>query len=187
LLALLPGSRKQEVERMLGTMLSAASQFPDLQPVVAKAPSLPASLYHGFLRGWPSAKMVDGQAYDLLYHARAALVTSGTATLETALFRVPQVVCYKAGAVSYALAKRLVNKDLSYISIVNLIAAEQVVEELIQDDFTEGNCAAALAKLMDERHRQRIASGYRLVEGKLAGGHGAAQVAKDILTILSPS
>src|SRR5690606_2724099 len=116
---ILPGSRKQEVQKKLPVMLSMARYFADYQFVVAKAPSLEASFYEPFLAPYPNVMTVSAKTYALLLHARAALVTSGTATLETALFGVPEVVCYKGNPISYQIAKRLIK--VKYISLVNLI------------------------------------------------------------------
>jgi lipid-A-disaccharide synthase len=180
IIALLPGSRRQEVTRMLGVMLQVSTLFPDYQFVVAGAPSLEPAFYQRFLTASPSAKMVHGQTYDLLHHAKAALVTSGTATLETALFKVPQVVCYKAGSLSYRLARWLVNKDLAFISIVNLIADKKVVEELIQADFTVENCAQFLRLLFSDKSSTQIENGYQTVIEKLGTRKGAQLAASEI-------
>ena len=131
IVALLPGSRKQEISRLLNVMLSVVPSFPDYQFVIAGAPSMDESFYNS-ITGESQVKIVKGQTYRLLQNATAALVTSGTATLETALWGVPEVVCYKANGLSYFIAKRIV--DIKYISLVNLIMDKQVVTELIQDD-----------------------------------------------------
>lgn len=185
IVAILPGSRQQEVVRMLETMLRAAAFFPDYQFVVAKAPSLELAFYEQFLAGFPSVKLVENQTYDLLQNAHAALVTSGTATLETALFRVPQVVCYKAGAVSYRLARWLVNKDLKYISIVNLIAGDRVVEELIQGDFTPEGTVASLRKILDGNLRNEVLEGYERVRNLLGPTNCAERAAGFIVGALT--
>jgi lipid-A-disaccharide synthase len=132
ILALLPGSRKQELRKKLPLMLKAAEAFHDShQVVIAGAPNLPVSFYHEFQLG-DQVSLIQNQTYQLLSQADIALVTSGTATLETALFRVPQVVCYKSSALSYRIAKALVN--IKFISLVNLILDKEVVRELIQQD-----------------------------------------------------
>ncbi len=181
IIALLPGSRRQEVARMLGEMLKVSTFFPDYQFVVASVPSLGRAFYEPFLTGFPSVKLVEDQTYDLLQNAHAALVTSGTATLETALFRVPQVVCYKASQLSYQLARRLVNKDLKYISIVNLIAGTPVVEELIQAEFNEKNAAAALNAMLKKEKRAAVLKGYETVR-KLLGPSDCAERAANFIT-----
>src|SRR5690606_23741959 len=133
LIALLPGSRKQELARILPLMRTVASRFPSWQFAVATVSNLDASLYEA-LRGLPNVRFVEEDTYSLLEIANAAIVTSGTATLETALFRVPPVVVYRTSSFSYTLAKRLIR--VPYISLVNLIADKGVVRELIQNDAT---------------------------------------------------
>ena len=131
IIALLPGSRKQEISRMLSIMLSVVDQFSEYQFVIAGAPSQPLSFYQPFLN--KNIAIIENKTYDLLPHATAALVVSGTATLETAIFKVPQVVCYKTGWLFYRLAKMVVK--IKYISLVNLIADREVATELIQDEL----------------------------------------------------
>lgn len=180
IIAILPGSRQQEVARMLEPMLQVSALLPDYQFVVAKAPSLGRAFYDSFLNEFPSVKLVENQTYDLLQHTHAALVTSGTATLETALFRVPQVVCYKAGSISYQLARWLVNKDLKFISIVNLIAGKQVVEELIQGDFTTEKTAISLCSILSGEPRIKVQMGYGGLRQQL-GPSGCAERAADFI------
>jgi lipid-A-disaccharide synthase len=134
-------------------MLEASKAFPIYQFVVAKAASLEDDFYSGFLNAYPNIKSVTNKTYGLLAQSTAALVTSGTATLETALFGVPQVVCYKGSAVSYQIAKRLVK--IKYISLVNLIMDKEVVKELIQDDLTVANVTRELENIL--HNEQRIA------------------------------
>jgi lipid-A-disaccharide synthase len=145
IIALLPGSRKQEVEQMLEVMLGVVTQFPEHQFVIAAIRNLPESFYEPFSRV-PHVSIVYEQTYDLLANAEAALVTSGTATLETALFEVPQVVCYKTGAISYMIARALI--QIEYISLVNLIAGKEVVKELIQQNFNVPALAYELKKIL---------------------------------------
>ena len=133
IIALLPGSRTQEVQKMLSLMLSVSTDFEEYEFVIAGAPSLEKEFYTPFLKEG-NVKFIQNKTYDLLSIASAALVTSGTATLETALFKVPQVVCYRANWVSYQIAKRIIT--LEYISLVNLIMQKEVVPELIQNDLT---------------------------------------------------
>ncbi|MCS7073930.1 MAG: lipid-A-disaccharide synthase, partial [Bacteroidia bacterium] len=128
-IALLPGSRKQEISRMLPVMLETTTHFPNEKFVIAGAPSLDKAFYQPFLRKYPSVQFVQNQTYPVLASAKAALVTSGTATLETALWNVPEVVCYAGEWFSYQIAKRIVS--VPYISLVNLILARQAVKELI--------------------------------------------------------
>ena len=187
IIALLPGSRKQEIARMLQVMLHVSALFPDYQFVVAGAPSLEKAFYQPFLRAFPTVKMLEGQTYDLLQHAIAALVTSGTATLEAALFNVPQVVCYKGGAVSFFFARKLVNKDLKFISIVNLIADERVVEELIQNNFTSEKAADNLRRLLQVEHRNQVLKGYEKLRKQIDTHGGAALAASQIVAALQIS
>ena len=144
IVALLPGSRKQEITKMLSVMTSVADSFDDYQFVIAGAPGQDDSFYKQFLTN-SNIKFISNQTYNLLSISHAALVTSGTATLETALFKVPEVVCYKGNWISYQIAKRIIT--LKYISLVNLIMDRLVVEELIQDDFNKETLIDALKKI----------------------------------------
>src|ERR1700733_3303628 len=146
LIALLPGSRKQEILMKLPVMLEASRHFPDFQFVVAEAPGQDPAFYDEVLKNYPRAGRVSNQTYSLLMHARAACVTSGTATLETALFGVPEVICYKGSRISYQIAKRLIK--VKYISLVNLIMNIPVVKELIQDKMNAQNISDELRKLV---------------------------------------
>lgn len=178
IVALLPGSRLQEIGNMLSLMLKTAVQFPDIQFVVAAAPSVEPKVYQQMM-GAENVKVVYDQTYALLQQASAALVTSGTATLETALFGIPQVVCYKGNRISYAIARRIV--DIRFISLVNLIMDKEVVKELIQNDLTVENMITALKEILpDGVKRQEILSDYRLLKEKL-GGTGASQRAARII------
>ena len=132
IIALLPGSRKQEITKMLSVMLSVVDQFKDYEFVIAGAPSQSFDFYKAII-GSKNISFVNNKTYDLLSLSNAALVASGTATLETALFKVPQVVCYKGSNISYQIAKRIIT--LKFISLVNLIMDREVVKELIQNDF----------------------------------------------------
>jgi lipid-A-disaccharide synthase len=170
-IALLPGSRKQEITKMLEGMLSVIEDFPDYQFVVAGAPSQDYAFYEQFLKG-KDVKFVPNRTYDLLSVAHAALVTSGTATLETALFKVPEVVCYKGGWISYQIAKRIIT--LKYISLVNLIMDEEIVKELIQENFNTKNIRQELQKILTPEHRVTLLKQYDLLEKKL-GGDGASE------------
>lgn len=174
ILALLPGSRKQEIESKLPIMAAMHSHFPDHELIVAKAPSTDLDLYRRAL-GSQDLRIVEGRTYDLLEAADMAMVTSGTATLETALFAVPQVVCYKGNPLSYQIAKRVV--DIKYISLVNLIMDSEVVTELIQGGLTAETLKAALADIApDGRKRQETLTTYALLKERL-GGVGASQKA----------
>lgn len=171
IIAVLPGSRKQEITKMLEIMLSIAPKFDKYQFVIAGAPSQNIDLYKPFLNQ-PNIGFVANQTYNLLQFATAAIVTSGTATLETALFKVPEVVCYKSSWVSYQIAKRIIT--LQYISLVNLIMNQETVTELIQKNCNTINLETELHKLLDPENRQRIAKQYKELETKL-GGIGASQ------------
>lgn len=177
IIALLPGSRKQEVQKMLDVMLSVKKDFPDYQFVIAGAPSLPDAFYHPFLKG-DKVEFVSNKTYTLLKHSHAAMVTSGTATLETALFGIPQVVCYKGNWISYQIAKRIITLD--YISLVNLIMKREVVKELIQNHLTTKNLKTELSKIVEGAERERMLSDYELLKEKL-GGKGASQMAAQLI------
>ena len=176
IIALLPGSRKQEVEKMLQLMLSVRPYFADYQFVIAGAPSLGKDFYQKFVDA--DVHFVSNKTYDLLRCSKAALVTSGTATLETALLNVPEVVCYRGSRISYEIGKRLI-KNIEYISLVNLIMDREVVKELIQSDLTTENLVKELRLILGE-NRERILSDYQLLREKL-GGEGASKNAADII------
>lgn len=147
IIALLPGSRQQEIQNILTTMLAVVPQFPQYRFVVAAVDNLPPSFYDP-VKDQPQVTVVTGETYQVLYQARAAVVTSGTATLETALFKVPQIVCYKTSYFSYRIARALIK--VPYIALVNLIANKEVVPELIQQDFQPPLISARLRELVDE-------------------------------------
>jgi lipid-A-disaccharide synthase len=171
IVAILPGSRKQEISKMLSVMLSVVKDFPDYQFVIAGAPSQELSFYQQFISG-ENIKFVSNKTYALLRNATAALVTSGTATLETALFKVPEVVCYKGSWASYQIAKRIIT--LKYISLVNLIMDREVVTELIQDDCSTKRIREELTKILEPNYRKTLLENYDLLEEKL-GGIGASK------------
>jgi lipid-A-disaccharide synthase len=177
IIALLPGSRKQEISAMLSVMLSLVNDFKSYQFVIAGAPSQEYDFYQTFVHN-QNVKFINNQTYALLSIATAALVTSGTATLETALFKVPQVVCYKANSISYAIAKRIIT--LKFISLVNLIMDRKVVTELIQKEFTKENLTLELTKLLREDTRHEMLENYEVLEEKL-GGAGASEKAAYLL------
>ncbi|WP_147678396.1 lipid-A-disaccharide synthase [Algibacter pacificus] len=171
IIALLPGSRKQEITKMLSVMLSLVDDFKAYQFVIAGAPSQDYSFYQSFIKS-TNAKFIDNKTYDLLSMATAALVTSGTATLETALFKVPQVVCYKGSNISYQIAKRIIT--LKYISLVNLVMDREVVTELIQSDFNKKRLKKELEHILDGDARKKLFLEYYELEKKL-GGKGASE------------
>ncbi|NCU05369.1 MAG: lipid-A-disaccharide synthase [Chitinophagaceae bacterium] len=184
IIALLPGSRKQEILKKLPVMLEVSRQFPQYQFIVAKAPGLDASFYDALLSQFNNVSYVNNQTYALLQQSTAALVTSGTATLETALFQIPEVVCYKGSEVSYQIAKRLVN--IKYISLVNLIMDREVVKELIQHEMNAANLTAELKQLLPgSAKREQVLSDYRQLKEKLqAGGHASAKAAQLVFDFL---
>lgn len=183
IIALLPGSRTQEIKAKLPVMLQMVQHFPDYQFVVAQAPSQPDELYME-LAGNNKVMLVKGQTYNLLKQATAALVTSGTATLETALFGVPQVVCYKGSAISTWLARRLIK--VKYISLVNLIMDKLVVTELIQDDLNEQNLQNELNKLLvDGPEKQQMLQDYRELWDKLGSKEASAEAASQIMALMA--
>ncbi|MFT7084239.1 MAG: lipid-A-disaccharide synthase [Nonlabens sp.] len=181
LIALLPGSRKQEIKKMLKVMLEMVDQYPKYQFVIAGAPGQEESFYSSYLKDYP-VTLVMNRTYDLMSLCHSALVTSGTATLETALFKVPQVVCYKGSSISYQIAKRIVKLD--YISLVNLIMDQPVVTELIQADFNKRSLKQELDLILDPTHRNRVFTDYFELEKKLGGigasEHTAKLIYKDI-------
>lgn len=171
IIALLPGSRKQEISKMLNIMLSVVENFSEYQFVIAGAPSQDASFYAPYIQK-QNVHLLLNKTYDLLSISHAALVTSGTATLETALFKVPQVVCYKGSRISYEIAKRVIN--LKYISLVNLILDKEVVTELIQTDFNTKRLQEELSKILDPYQRAKLFLDYYDLE-KMLGGKGASE------------
>lgn len=183
-IALLPGSRKQEIGKKLPVMLSVAAHFPDYQFVVAMAPGLDDDFYRPFLTAAPNVGSVSNQTYELLLRSTAALVTSGTATLETALLKVPEIVCYKGSSISYQIAKRLVN--IKYISLVNLIMDKPVVKELIQDELNTENLVTELRLILENKeYRGQILSDYDALWNRLSeGGNASSAAAEQIIGLL---
>jgi lipid-A-disaccharide synthase len=168
---------------MLPLMLSVIDNFPEYQFVIGAAPSLQESYYQSFINS-SGVKIVYSQTYSLLTHSIAALVTSGTATLETALFEVPEVVCYKGGWISYHIARALVK--VNFISLVNLIMEKEVVKELIQQDLNKENLVTELKKIIfDKENVSRIKDNYRQLKLKLGGGGASAKTAKLMIEYLS--
>lgn len=187
-IAILPGSRKQEISVKLPIMLTMAKHFPEYQFIVAQAPSLDDVFIQGLIGAHTNVSTVKGKTYPLLQQAKAALVTSGTATLETALFGVPEVVCYKGSAISYFFAKRLIK--VKYISLVNLISDKLVVKELIQDELTEQNLLKELTLLLkDDVTRNRLKADYAALWTKLgekkASGRAAEVIYKEAISAVS--
>src|SRR5690606_3426913 len=184
IVALLPGSRKQEIEKKLPVMLEVSKTFPDYQFVVAQAPSLDTSFYDTFTAPYPNISLVQNRTYDLLMQSKAALVTSGTATLETALFGVPEVVCYKGSEISYQIAKRVIS--IQYISLVNLIMNKEVVKELIQRDMNVPNLIKELHLLLhDETKQKQIQEDYSRLRALLTTNSIASENAAAIISELA--
>ena len=175
IVALLPGSRKQEISKMLSVMLKMVEKFKDYQFVIAGAPSQDFEFYKPFIND-SDIKFIDNKTYDLLSVSYSALVTSGTATLETALFKVPQVVCYKASNLSYQIAKRIIT--LKFISLVNLIMDREVVTELIQHDFNAKKLEEELTKILDASYRNQLFLNYFELEKNLGGKGASAKTAE---------
>jgi len=186
-IALLPGSRKQEIIKMLPIMLSVTPHFPGYTFMVAQAPGQDAPFYNRYLMGYSNVTLIKNSTYDLLSIADAALVTSGTATLETALFKVPEVVCYKTSKFSYQIAKRLVK--IKFISLVNLIMDKEIVQEIIQENLTEQHLTKALRNITEnESNRKEVMNNYASLHALLAAGGGDAsvKVAKEIVALAGP-
>lgn len=181
LIALLPGSRAQEIGVKLPIMLGMVERFPQYRFAIAQAPSQPDALYKEII-GSKDVLLVKGNTYNLLKQARAGLITSGTATLETALFGVPQVVCYKGNALSFWLATKLVK--VKYISLVNLIMDKLVVTELIQHDLTTEKLAAALDRLLnDEAYKTTLRNDYKELWQKLGSSPASENAAREIVAV----
>ena len=151
--------------------------------MVACAPGLDPSLFEALTRGYPNVSTVTGKTYALLQQSTAALVTSGTATLETALLGVPQVVCYKGNWISYLIAKQIIT--LKYISLVNLIMDNEVVTELIQGDCNARNIKVELSKILEIEYRKKLIEKYHQLEEKLGGEGASSKVAKLIVHQIS--
>jgi len=184
-IALLPGSRKQEISKMLSVMLETVDNFPDYQFVIAGATALDDIHYKKIINN-KNVLLIKDKTYQILQVAEAALVTSGTATLEAALFNVPEVVCYKGDALTYQIAKRLV--DVPYISLVNLIMNKEVVTELVQYELTSENLKHELnAILFNSVKRETILKDYRNMRSILGEGGASAKAADEILRLLKPT
>jgi lipid-A-disaccharide synthase len=188
IIALLPGSRRQEIQRMLSVMLQVIPDFPNSQFVIAGAPAIPRSFYEQIIqqtnlpeKSGQQLYIAENRTYDLLQYSHAALVTSGTATLETALFGVPQVVCYSGNPLSYWIARRLVN--VKYISLVNLIIDRPLVKELIQHELTPENLISELHALLGDK-RTDMLKGYRDLQKALGESGASARAAKLMVNLL---
>jgi lipid-A-disaccharide synthase len=184
LIALLPGSRRQEILIKLPIMLQVANYFPDYFFVVAKAPGIAEDFYEKILQPYKNVSCTKNNTYQLLASASAALVTSGTATLETALFAVPEIICYKGSPISYRIAKKLLK--IKFIGLVNLIMDKAVVKELIQGELTPQNIKLELEELLfNENKKQQLQQDYQLLKQMLCkGGNASANAAKIVYEFL---
>lgn len=180
IIAVLPGSRKQEVSKKLPIMLAALKSYSNYQIIVAGAPSLDLEFYAPFLKDFSNVHIVHNQTYDLLSNAELAVVTSGTATLETALFEVPEVVCYIGSSISYLIAKQLIK--IKYISLVNLIMDKEVVKELIQGECNPKTIAAEVDRIIvgGSKREEQLAN-YKLMKEILGGGGASKTIAQAVL------
>jgi lipid-A-disaccharide synthase len=184
IIALLPGSRKQEILKKLPVMLEVCRHFPDYQFIVAKAPGQEDNFYEPMMERYKNVSATRNETYRLLSQSKAALVTSGTATLETALFAVPEVVCYIGSAISYQIARRIIK--IKFISLVNLIMDKLVVKELIQSQLTTLNLVTELKKITeDQPYLEKLQDDYRLLKALLKeGGNASSNAAQRIVEFL---
>lgn len=181
-IAVLPGSRKQEIDRNLSVMLDVAPDFSDHQFVIAGAPSIESGYYGNYLIA-ENIRIIYNKTYDLLSNAKAAIVTSGTATLEAALFGVPQMVCYKANPLSYLIAKSFVK--VPYISLVNLNMDKEVVKEFIQSGMNVENIRSELYKILyDRNYIAEMMEDYKSLHNVLGGKGASERIAKAMVDYL---
>jgi len=181
IIALLPGSRKQEIKKMLPIMLEVVDHFTDYQFVIAGAPSIPNSFYRSIIND-AYIPISSNKTYEVLKDSKVAVITSGTATLEAAILNIPQVVCYKTSNFSYYLARFFVK--IPYISLVNIILNKNVVKELIQFDFKKENLIFEINKLLNKKHKQVLLEEYMQLQKKLGEPSASMRYAKKILSIL---
>jgi len=178
IISILPGSRKQEIKKMLGIMLGIVNHFPKYQFVIAGAPNIDLEFYNNIIKD-KNIKVLKSKTYSLLSRSKAALVTSGTATLETAILKIPQVVCYKTSLISYLLAKFFVK--IKFISLVNLIMNQELIKELIQYDCSEKNIIKELKKVLDLNNRNRLLDKYDSLISLLGEPGSSKRIAEDIV------
>jgi lipid-A-disaccharide synthase len=183
-IALLPGSRKQEIHYCLPEMLAVISHFPEYQFIIAGAPGIDPSLYKTYIKGH-NASIVYNQTYDLLKRASAAVVTSGTATLETALMMVPEVVCYKMGSFTYNVGKHFVH--IRFFSLVNLIMGKEVVKELLQSDISRNIIEELKRILFDNNYRQAMLDNYVDLRNILGSPGASGRVGRRVVDLLEES
>ncbi len=180
IVALLPGSRVQELKRILPEMVFLADRFQEYQFVIAGVTEVPGHYYN--VSDFPNLKIIYDQTYDLLANSHIAVVASGTATLETALWNVPQVVVYKTSAITYFIASRV--GKVSYISLVNLLADREVIKELIQSEFSKDNLVMEFKSLMESNTRQRILNDYQEIRNILGSEPVSTNTARLMLKYL---
>ncbi len=183
IIALLPGSRRQEISKMLPIMCRLKNDFPEYQLIIGGAPNIEESFYHKYASG-KGIKIIYGQTHALIRTARAAAVTSGTASLETALLQCPEVICYKGNPISYFIARAIVT--IKYIGLPNLIMDKPIIKELIQSDFNYKNLKAEIGQLIKEgSYRDEMLQNCKQLREKLGGSGASAQTAKLILKQLA--
>ena len=181
IVALLPGSRKQEIIKMMPTFIDVIERFPQYKFIIAAAPGIDFDWYQQFLKG-QQVLLIQNQTYPLLKNSFAAIVTSGTATLETALFRVPQMVCYRSSFLSYQIAKRIIT--LPFISLVNLIMDKAVVSEILQNEFTVDRIAEELKLITESEKRNQLLTAYEQLHSKLSAGGASTKTAVAMVELL---
>lgn len=181
IIAIMPGSRKQEIEKSLPIMLSVKNNFPDYQFIIAGAPSYDIEYYEKLIPD-NQVKIIINKSYDLLQHSKATLVTSGTATLEAALFNVPEIVCYKANIISYYIGRMLIK--IKYISLVNLIMDREIVPELIQSEFNKEKVTEELKHILEGEGRTKMLNNFEKLKAILGGIGASTKTAKLILKYL---
>ena len=179
---LLPGSRDQEIKKLLPVMLSVVSEFKDYKFIIGAAPSQKLSFYQNYIISG-NVEIIQNKTYELLKNCTAAIVTSGTATLETALFKVPQIVCYKSSWTTYLIGKILI-KNLNYISLVNLIANKLIVRELVQNACSKKNLIKELKTILEKEKKLKIINNYNKLEDSLGGRGASYKTAKIIYNYL---
>lgn len=188
IIALLPGSRDQEIKKILPEMINIIKNFKNYSFYICAAPSQKRSTYLKYIKdkNIEKVKIVENQTYEILSKSSAALVTSGTATLETALFKVPQVVCYKSSWISIMIGRFLL-RNLKYISLVNLILDKEVVKELIQENLNEKNLTSELNKILEGDHRINMLKSYNELIDKLGNKGASEKTALKIFNYLEPN
>ena len=188
IIALLPGSRDQEIKKILPEMINIIKNFKNYSFYICAAPSQKKSTYLKYIKGKniEKVKIVENQTYEILSKSSAALVTSGTATLETALFKIPQVVCYKSSWISIMIGRFLL-RNLKYISLVNLILDKEVVKELIQENLNEKNLTSELKNILEGDHRIDMLKSYNELIDKLGNKGASEKTAHKIFNYLEPN